>query len=108
VFTAAPDAFRKGVQMAAQLISSGQVTTRPRLELRRTCAMRVIVSWPGSLRVGFRLPDESAGGFAARSEKSLGHQALVTYPNVAAWVSSERDLPDPVQQSNMLKNVDYS
>ena len=92
VLTAALDAFRKGVQMVAQLISSGQVTTRPRLELRRACDMRVVAFRPGSLRVGLRLPDEPEIGFAASSEKSLGHQALVTYLNVAAWVSSERGL----------------
>jgi hypothetical protein len=96
--TAALDAFRKGVQMVAQLISTGQVTTRPRLELRRACDMHVIAFRPGSLRVGLRLPDEADGGFTTSSEKSLGHQALVTYLNVAAWVSSEADLPEPAQQ----------
>jgi hypothetical protein len=95
VLTAALDAFRKGVQMVAQLISSGQLTTRPRRELRRACDMRVIAFRPGSLRVGLRLPDEQEVEFAARSEKSLGHQALVTYLNVAASVSSEGYLPDP-------------
>jgi hypothetical protein len=98
VLTAALAGFRKGVQMVARLISSGQVTTRPRLELRRACDMRVIAFRPGSLRVGLRLPDESDGGFAASREKSLGHQALVTYLNVAAWVSAEGDSPDPEQQ----------
>jgi hypothetical protein len=98
VLTAALDAFRKGVQMVAQLLSSGQVTTRARRELRRACDMRVVAFRPGSLRVGLRLPDQPEVEFAARSEKSLGHQALVTYLNVAAWVSSEGDLPDPTQQ----------
>ena len=98
VLTAALDAFRKGVQMVAQLISSDQVMTRPRRELRRACDMRVVAFRPGSLRVGLRLPDEPEVEFAASREKSLGHQALVTYLNVAAWVSSEGDLPDPVQQ----------
>jgi hypothetical protein len=98
VLTAALDGFRKGVQMVAQLISSDQVMTRPRRELRRACDMRVVAFRPGSLRVGLRLPDESEVEFAASREKSLGHQALVTYLDVAAWVSSEGDLPDPVQQ----------
>jgi hypothetical protein len=98
VLTAALDAFRKGVQMVAQLTSTGQVTRRPRLELRRACDMRVVVFRPGSLRVGLRLPDEWEIEFAARSEKSLGHQALATYLNVAAWLTSEGGLPDPVQQ----------
>ncbi len=98
VLTAVLDAFRKGVQMVAQLLSSGQVTTRPRRELRRACDLRVIAFRPGSLRVGLRLPDESDGGFTTSSEKSLGHQALVTYLDVAASVSSEGDLPDPMQQ----------
>jgi hypothetical protein len=98
VLTAALDAFRQGVQMVAQLISTGQVATRPRRELRQACDMRVVAFRPGSLRVGLRLPDEPDGGFAANSEKSLGHQALVTYLNTAAWVSSEADLPEPVQQ----------
>ncbi len=98
VLTAALDGFRKGVQMVAQLISTGQVTTRPRLELRRACDMRVVAFRPGSLRVGLRLPDESEVEFTASREKSLGHQALVTYFNVAAWVCSEGDLPDSTQQ----------
>jgi hypothetical protein len=98
VLTAAFDGFRKGVQMVAQLISSDQVMTRPRRELRRACDMRVVAFRPGSLRVGLRLPDESEVEFAASREKSLGHQALVTYLDVGAWVSSEGDLPDPVQQ----------
>jgi hypothetical protein len=84
VLTAALDAFRKGVQMVAQLISSGQVTTRPRHELKRACDMRVVAFRPGSLRVGFRLPDQPTVEFAANHEKSLGHQALVTYLNAAA------------------------
>jgi hypothetical protein len=98
VLTAALDGFRKGVQMVAQLISTGQVTTRPRLELRRACDMRVVAFRPGSLRIGLRLPDDPEVEFAASREKSLGHQALVTYLNVAAWVSSEEALPDPAQQ----------
>jgi hypothetical protein len=98
VLTAALDAFRKGVQMVAQLISSGQVTTRPHRELRRACDMRVVAFRPGSLRVGLRLPDQPEVEFAASREKSLGHQALVTYLNVAAWVGSEGALPDPEQQ----------
>jgi hypothetical protein len=98
VLTAALDAFRKGVQMVAQLISTGQVTRRPRRELRRACDMRVVAFRPGSLRVGLRLPEQPEVEFAASREKSLGHQALVTYLDVAAWVSSEGDLPDPVQQ----------
>jgi hypothetical protein len=60
--------------------------------------MRVVAFRPGSLRVGLRLPDEPDGGVAARSEKSLAHQALVTYLDVATWVSSEEDLPDPERQ----------
>jgi hypothetical protein len=98
VLTAALDAFRKGVQMVAQLISTGQVTTRPRRALRRASDMRVVAFRPGSLRVGLRLPDESKVEFTASREKSLGHQALVTYLNITAWLSSEGDLPDPVQQ----------
>jgi hypothetical protein len=98
VLTVVLDAFRKGVQVVAQLISSGQVTTRPRRELRRACDMRVVAFRLGSLRVGLRLPDQAEVEFAASREKSLGHQALVAYLNVAAWVSSEGDLPDPVQQ----------
>lgn len=98
MLTAVLDAFRKGVQMIAQLISTGQVTTRPRLELRRACDMRVVAFRPGSLRIGLRLPDQPEVEFAACREKSLGHRALVTYLNVAAWVSSEGDLPDPERQ----------
>ena len=98
VLTAALDAFRKGVQMVAQLISSGQLTTRPRRELRRTCDMRVVAFRPGSLYVGLRLPDQSEVEFAASRKKSLGHQALMTYLDVAAWVSSEGDSPCPAQR----------
>jgi hypothetical protein len=98
VLTAALDGFRKGIQMVAQLMSTDQVTTRPHRELRRACDMRVIAFRPGSLRVGLRLPDEADGGFTTSSEKSLGHQALVTYLNVAASVSSEGELADPAQQ----------
>jgi hypothetical protein len=98
VLTVVLGAFRKGVQMVAQLISSGQVTTRPRRELRRACDMRVVAFRPGSLRVGLRLPEQPEVEFATSRVKSLGHQALVTYLDVAAWVSSEGDLPDREQQ----------
>ena len=84
--------------MVAQLTSTGQLTTRPRLELRWACDMRVVAFRPGSLRVGVRLPDQPEVEFAASREKSIGHQALVTYLNVAAWVNSEGDLPDREQQ----------
>ncbi|MGH8071974.1 MAG: hypothetical protein ACRERE_43435 [Candidatus Entotheonellia bacterium] len=96
--TAVLDAFRKGVQMVAQLVSSGQATTRPRRELRRACDMRVVAFRPGSLRVGLRLPEQPEVEFAASREKLLGHQALVTYLDVVTWVSSEGGLPDREQQ----------
>jgi hypothetical protein len=98
VLTAVLDAFRKGIQMVARLISSGQVTTRLGRELGRACDMRVVAFRPGSLRVGLRLPEQPEVEFAVSREKSLGHQALVTYLDVAAWVSSEGDSPDPAQQ----------
>jgi len=60
--------------------------------------MRVVAFRPGSLRVGLQLPDQPEVEFAASREKSIGHQALVTYLNVAASVSLEGDLPDPEQQ----------
>jgi hypothetical protein len=84
--------------MVAQLISTGQFTTRPRLELRRACDMRVVAFRPGSLRIGLRLPEQPEVEFAASREKSLGHQAFVTCLDIGAWVSSEGDLPDREQQ----------
>jgi hypothetical protein len=60
--------------------------------------MRVVAFRPGSLRIGLRLPDQPEVEFAASREKSLGYQALVTYLNVAAWVSSEGNSPDSAQQ----------
>jgi hypothetical protein len=67
-------------------------------ELGRACDMHVVAFRPGSLRVGLRLPEQPEVEFTASREKSLGHQALVTYLDVATWVSSEGDLPDPAQQ----------
>lgn len=84
VLTAVLDALRKGVQSVAELILTGELTTRPTAELKRCTDFRVVAMAPGSLRVGVRLPFEE-GNVAEAVSHALGD-----YLKTAAWVASER------------------
>jgi hypothetical protein len=78
------DAFRKGVQSVAELILTGELTTRPTAELKRATDFRVVAMAPGSLRVGVQLPFEE-GNVAEAVSLALGD-----YLKTAAWVASDR------------------
>jgi hypothetical protein len=84
VLTAILDAFRKGVQSVAELILTGELTTRPTAELKRATDFRVVAMAPGSLRVGVQLPFEE-GKVAEAVSLALGD-----YLKTAAWVASDR------------------
>jgi hypothetical protein len=84
VLTAILDAFRKGVQSVAELILTGELTTRPTAELKRATDFRVVAMAPGSLRVGVQLPFEE-GKVAEAVSRALGD-----YLKTAAWVASDR------------------
>lgn len=100
VLTATLEAFRKGLQTVAELISTGHVAARPKPAVRQACDMRVVAFRPGSLRVGLRLPDETDVEFGSHREKSLGYRALVEYLTVAAWVSSGELTADVAQPTD--------
>lgn len=100
VLTAILDAFRKGVQSVAELILTGDLTTRPTAALKRSTDFRVVALAPGSLRLGVRLPSEEseAGSAVAR--------ALAEYLRVAAWVGSaqpEGDLQEEIPDARRRK-----
>src|SRR5207247_1306394 len=93
VVTAFLDAFRKGVQVVAEFISTGQLTTRPTSDLKRACDLRVVGFEPGSLKIGMRLPepDQDDAGQADGDEEPLAERALAEYLQVASWVASEQE-----------------
>lgn len=100
VLTAILDAFRKGVQSVAELILTGDLTTRPTAALKRSTDFRVVALAPGSLRVGVRLPAED--GEAGRA---VG-RALGEYLKAAAWVGSgqpEQDLQEQIPDARRRK-----
>ena len=82
VLVAILDVFRKGVQSVAELILTGNLTTRPTAALKRSTDFRVVALAPGSLRVSVRLPAEE--GEAGRA---VG-RALAEYLRAAAWAGS--------------------
>lgn len=106
VLTAILDAFRKGVQSVAELILTGELTTRPTGELKRSADFRVVALAPGSLRVGVQLPPEEGEAGTAVS------RALGDYLRAAAWVSSEQSgedleqhVPDPRERRLLLTEL---
>lgn len=99
VLVRALEAFRKGLQMVAELISTGHGLARPKLAVKPACDMRVVAFRPGSLRVGFRLPYDTEVEFGSTREKSLGYQALMKYLTVATWVSSEEPTTNVVLET---------
>jgi hypothetical protein len=85
VVTAFVDSLRKGVQMVAELIDTGTLTTRPTKELMQACDLRLLAIAAGSVQVGLRLPE----GLAAGSKRGVAEEALARYLKVAAWVGQD-------------------
>src|SRR5205807_190521 len=94
VVTAFLDAFRKGVQVVAEFMATGQLTTRPTSDLKRACDLRVVGFETGSLKIGMRLPEPDEEALpASDAEAPLAERALSEYLQVASWVAAEQEAP---------------
>jgi hypothetical protein len=87
VVTAFVDSLRKGVQMVAEFLDTGTLTTRPTNELKHACDLRLLALAKGSVQVGLRLPE----GLAAGSKRGVAEEALARYLRVAAWAAGDDD-----------------
>lgn len=109
--TALMDAFRKGVQVVAEWLDTGTLTTRPTKELQDACDLRLVGLLPGSVQVGLRLPDlEDEEEEATTSKRKIAERALQTYLEVAAWTSDaqaslEERIPDEHERRVLLTAV---
>jgi hypothetical protein len=93
VITAMLDTLRKGVQTVAELIATGELSTRPTADLKRACDLRVVALAGGSLRIGVRLPEPAqlALSFTEDPHAAAAQQALREYLEVATWAGSGQD-----------------
>jgi len=86
------DTLRKGIQVVAEWLTVGDVSTRPTKALKRACDLRIVALQPGSLKVGLRLPDP-VGDTPLFPEvtgpDNPAHGALEAYVGVAAWATSD-------------------
>ena len=89
VLTALLDALRKGIQLVAEFMTTGQLTTRPTAALKRACDLRVITLKPGSLQVGVRLPEPDQPELWDDGLFKEVRQAAQDYLLVAAWAGSD-------------------
>lgn len=115
VLTALIDSMRKGVQMVAEYLDTGTLTTRPTQELKDACDLRLVALAPGSVQVGLRLPEiRAAGGEAgmtAPSKRDVAEQALARYLEAAAWLAEgdadtiDAHVPDRHLQKVLLNAV---
>jgi hypothetical protein len=107
VLTAFVDALRKGVQMVAEFIDTGTLTTRPTNELKHACDLRLVGLASGSVQVGLRLPATAA----AQAKRAIVEAALDDYLDVAAWAAGAQDraideqVPDPQRRKVLLNAV---
>jgi hypothetical protein len=105
------DAFRKGVQVIAEWLDTGTLTTRPTKELLDACDLRLVGLLPGSVQVGLRLPDlEEEDERATTSKRKIAERALQAYLEVAAWTSDaqaslEERIPDEQGRRVLLNAV---
>ncbi len=99
VLTAFLDSFRKGLQLVAEFMVTGQVTTRPTDELKRACDLRIVGLEAGSPRVGIRLPEEAQLRFDYVDDRLVAERALGEYLEVAEWVDSQA--PDTVLEGKV-------
>lgn len=85
------ETFRKGVQMAAEYLQAGMVSSRPTQALKRACDFRIVALQPGSIRVGLSLPQQAEPGEMEEVvPRELVTRALDEYLVVADWVASTR------------------
>lgn len=109
VLTSFLDSLRKGVQIVAEYLDSGAVTTRPTQELKEACDLQVVAWEPGSVRVGLNLPEPEQRELNLETPLKPAAKALEDYLKVAAWVDStesgavlEESFPDAVKRRLLL------
>ena len=112
VLTAVLDSLRKGVQLVAEFLATGQLTTRPTDDLKQACDLRVVAFQPGSLQVGLILPVPEDPPLPIDEEPSVAERALAEFLEVAAWAAADTDLAEldrkivnPVERRVVLNAV---
>ncbi len=106
VLTAFVDSLRKGVQMVAEFLDTGTLTTRPTKELKHACDLRLVGLAPGSVQIGLRLPATGA----AEAKRDVAEEALAQYLDVITWAAADEDrdidalIPD-MQRRKILLNA---
>lgn len=107
VLTAFVDSLRKGVQMVAEFVDTGTLTTRPTNELKHACDLRLVGLAPGSVQIGLRLPFTGA----AAAKHAVAEAALARYLDVVAWAAADEDrdldaqIPDLSERKVLLNAV---
>jgi hypothetical protein len=107
VLTAFVDSLRKGVQMVAEFVDTGTLTTRPTNELKHACDLRLVGLAPGSVQIGLRLPFTGA----AAAKHAVAEAALARYLDVVAWAAADEDrdidaqIPDLPERKVLLNAV---
>jgi hypothetical protein len=97
VLTAFVDSLRKGVQMVAEFVDTGTLTTRPTNELKHACDLRLVGLAPGSVQLGLRLPSTGA----AAGKRAVAEEALARYLDVVAWAAADEDRDIDAQIPNL-------
>lgn len=92
IVTAILDALRKGVQSVAEVMTKGELSTRPTKELKEAADMRVVALAPGSLQIGLKLaePEESASTTGSPRGTDIVEKALATLLSAAESLGSEQ------------------
>lgn len=113
VVTSILDAFRKGVQSIAEVMTTGELSTRPTRELKEAADMRVVALAPGSLQIGLRLTEPSQATLPDSPPRGTDvvESALRTLMSAAEGLSSDEERPaegdDALQLTvwNALKSI---
>jgi hypothetical protein len=113
VLTALLDAFRKGVQAAAEFLEAGRLARRPTALLKAACDWQVVALAPGSMRIGIRLPEQPIQrSLMEEPEIHVVRKAVSDFLNVASWAGSEESpeglaapYPDQRQRRLLLNAV---
>lgn len=95
IVTAVLDALRKGIQSVAEVMTRGELSTRPTRQLKHAADMRVVALAPGSLQIGLRLSDDNQKSPAADGGGAeIVREAFRKIFDSAANVASDTESPE--------------
>jgi hypothetical protein len=101
IVTAVLDALRKGVQSVAEVMTRGELSTRPTKELKEAADMRVVALAPGSLQIGLRVAGDPDSPEHPES-MAVVEQALRLVFDAAGSVASDRETPPNADEAMQL------